>query len=60
MRYVKIIDKYTIEDAPKNKDGIINYNFDTERLLLNILNIQDYIKNAIPKMNQIFMKILNI
>ena len=34
MRYVKIIDKYTIEDAPKNKDGIINYNFDTERLLL--------------------------
>ena len=33
MRYVKIIDKYTIEDAPKNKDGIVNYNLDTELLL---------------------------
>ena len=34
MRYAKIIDKYTIEEVPRNKDGIINYNLDVERLLL--------------------------
>jgi len=33
MRYVKIIDKYTIEEAPKFKNGIINYNLDFKQLL---------------------------
>jgi hypothetical protein len=52
MQYVKYIDNFNIEYPPKNKDGIINYNLDYERLITD--GYKEFVEVERPTTNRFF------